>query len=84
MANKTITELQNRLAKIQSLVAELDAMIAAAKSLPLSLLADDDQHDPEIENDGQPDEYTEWQDFMGGDDWDQGQFDDGGDSMCEY
>lgn len=25
--------------------------------------------------DGQPDEYTEWQDFMGGDDWDHGQYD---------
>jgi len=30
----------------------------------------------ELENDGQPDEYTEWQDFNGGDDWDHGQFDD--------
>lgn len=29
----------------------------------------------EYEDDGQPDEYTEWQDFMGGDDWDQGQYD---------
>ena len=27
-------------------------------------------------DDGQPDEYTEWQDYMGGDDWDHGQFDD--------
>ena len=25
------------------------------------------------EYDGQPDEYTEWQDYMGGDDWDHGQ-----------
>ena len=30
---------------------------------------DDDDYD------GQPDEYTEWQDYMGGDDWDHGQFD---------
>lgn len=29
-------------------------------------------------DDGQPDEYTEWQDYMGGDDWDHGQYD------CEY
>ena len=29
-----------------------------------------------VEDDGQPDEYTEWQDVYGGDDWDQGQFDD--------
>ena len=28
--------------------------------------------------DGQPDEYTEWQDYMDGDDWDHGQYD------CEY
>jgi len=26
-------------------------------------------------DDGQPDEYTEWQDLYGGDDWDHGQFD---------
>ena len=26
-------------------------------------------------DDGQPDEYTEWQDYMGGDDWDHGQYD---------
>ena len=31
------------------------------------------------EDDGQPSEYDEWQDFYGGDDWDQGQYDyDGG------
>ena len=29
----------------------------------------------EDEDDGQPSEYDEWQDYMGGDDWDQGQFD---------
>ena len=28
-----------------------------------------------VEDDGQPDEYTEWQDVYGGDDWDQGQYD---------
>lgn len=38
------------------------------------------EDDYEIENDGQPDEYTEWQDFMGGDDWDQGQYD----TDCDY
>lgn len=26
------------------------------------------------DNDGQPDEYTEWQDYMGGDDWDHGEY----------
>ena len=29
----------------------------------------------EDEDDGQPSEYEEWQDFMGGDDWDHGQYD---------
>ena len=30
----------------------------------------------EEEYDGQPSEYDEWQDYMGGDDWDHGQCDD--------
>ena len=49
----------------------------------------DPEHDPigdaetdydiEVEeDDGQPTEYEEWQDFMGGDDWDFGQCDEGG------
>jgi len=28
------------------------------------------------DDDGQPTEYEEWQDVYGGDDWDQGQYDD--------
>lgn len=35
----------------------------------------DDDYDDDYESDGQPDEYTEWQDYMGGDDWDHGQYD---------
>ena len=34
-----------------------------------------DEDEYEYEDDGQPDEYTEWQDYMGGDDWDHGQYD---------
>ena len=34
--------------------------------------------DPDFEDDGQPSEYEEWQDYMGGDDWDNGQYDEGG------
>ena len=34
---------------------------------------DEDEFD---EDDGQPSEYEEWQDYMGGDDWDHGQYDD--------
>lgn len=37
-----------------------------------------DEEDYEDEDDGQPTEYEEWQDYMGGDDWDHGQYDDGG------
>ena len=35
----------------------------------------EDEEGFEFEDDGQPSEYTEWQDFNGGDDWDQGQYD---------
>ena len=38
----------------------------------------DDSRDLDLwqpEDDGQPDEYTEWQDVYGGDDWDHGQYD---------
>ena len=42
-------------------------------------LYEDDEHgDYRFESDeydGQPDEYTEWQDVNGGDDWDHGQYD---------
>lgn len=36
----------------------------------------DEENDDWYEDDGQPDEYTEWQDLYGGDDWDHGQYDD--------
>ena len=36
-----------------------------------------DEDEDWFADDGQPDEYTEWQDYMGGDDWDHGQFDAG-------
>jgi hypothetical protein len=31
--------------------------------------------DEQYDDDGQPDEYIEWQDLYGGDDWDHGQYD---------
>lgn len=49
-----------------------------AKHLDLSIDEVKDIEDYACENrdcDGQPDEYTEWQDYMGGDDWDHGQYD---------
>ena len=39
---------------------------------------DGDYDYPESDYDGQPDEYTEWQDYYGGDDWDHGQYDEYG------
>jgi hypothetical protein len=69
------------MAKQQMTKAELDQMVA----IHAEMVEDGwDENDDEIENDGQPDEYTEWQDFMGGDDWDQGQYDTDCDSMCDY
>jgi hypothetical protein len=38
-------------------------------------LSDVELHDSDYDHDGQPTEYEEWQDYMGGDDWDHGQFD---------
>ena len=43
-------------------------LYAGQSGLPLG----EDFH---CEDDGQPTEYEEWQDFNGGDDWDQGQYD---------
>ena len=37
-------------------------------------LHDGDEDEIE-EDDGQPSEYDEWQDYMGGDDWDFGEYD---------
>ena len=47
--------------------------IAKLDEMPLDYDGDDDYED---EDDGQPSEYEEWQDLYGGDDWDQGQYDD--------
>jgi|AP45_3_1055517.scaffolds.fasta_scaffold174385_1 hypothetical protein len=45
---------------------------------------DEDEYEEPEEDDGQPTEYEEWQDFYGGDDWDQGQHDDGDHSFGEW
>ena len=64
---------------------ELDAQLEA---IDLDIEHDADYHNLDVdeyeekyleleddEYDGQPDEYTEWQDVYGGDDWDHGQYD---------
>jgi len=43
----------------------------------LDLAMTEEYYDEEYEDDGQPSEYDEWQDYMGGDDWDHGQYDNG-------
>jgi len=48
-----------------------------ARQIEEAEMADLDEFDDDYYgyDDGQPDEYTEWQDLYGGDDWDHGQYD---------
>ncbi len=62
--------------QLQDLVDE--GTIPSLSEESYSEYEDGDNGYDEYEDDGQPDEYTEWQDYMGGDDWDQGQYDMGG------
>ena len=57
-------------------VVDTERMLAEADQR--AEVAEDVDDDDDYEDDGQPDEYTEWQDYMGGDDWDHGQYDDCG------
>ena len=57
-------------------VVETERMLAEADQR--AEVAEDVDDDDDYEDAGQPDEYTEWQDYMGGDDWDHGQYDDCG------
>ena len=66
---------------------ELDQMVKSMVAAEIEAdeenweeLESDDGHLELYEDDGQPDEYTEWQDYYGGDDWDHGQYD----SMEDY
>lgn len=52
-----------------------DAYEGAEYEMWLDSLEDEYEDEYEYEDDGQPDEYTEWQDVYGGDDWDHGQYD---------
>ena len=85
MTKQTMTQAE-RDAVVLALLVEVEAANAAATNYvtgdELGGYDDDDDYEFEIEDDGQPDEYTEWQDFMGGDDWDQGQYDN--DCDCMY
>lgn len=84
MTKQTMTQVE-----LDAMAAEMEVEAANAAATnyvtgdELGGYDDDDDYEFEIEDiDGQPDEYTEWQDFMGGDDWDQGQYDN--DCDCMY
>lgn len=56
--------------------AELDVQVEElARQLGVDAMLSDVDDDYDDCDDGQPDEYTEWQDVYGGDDWDHGQYD---------
>ena len=50
-------------------INDIEDMIREADDREELTIAEDDWD----EYDGQPSEYDEWQDYMGGDDWDHGQ-----------
>ena len=54
--------------------AELNAMVASMDEADFGPEIDIEVVDEDAYDDGQPSEYDEWQDYMGGDDWDQGQY----------
>jgi hypothetical protein len=39
------------------------------------VVEEEEEESNEDSDDGQPSEYAEWQDYLGGDDWDHGQYD---------
>jgi hypothetical protein len=56
--------------------AELDAQLEdLARQINVDIMLSDVDDECDDYDDGQPDEYTEWQDVYGGDDWDHGQYD---------
>ena len=61
---------------------KFDSMLNAMKSWRFNesgdVMPEDEDYDGFADldvDDGQPDHYTEMQDYMGGDDWDHGQYD---------
>jgi hypothetical protein len=63
-----------RMAELEMDIVELlnngdDAVVVAKKlSIPVEWVTDVEESVRGEEDDGQPSEYTEWQDYMGGDD----------------
>jgi len=77
MCNEVVGEFKNDLARQEF---EISFMCQKCQDFTFNdgepvEIQDDDDESQECEDDGQPTEYQEWQDFMGGDDWDHGQCD---------
>ena len=65
----------NRFTNPAELAAQMEEL---ARMIGVDIMLSDIEHHADyhdLEDDGQPDEYTEWQDVYGGDDWDHGQYD---------
>ena len=62
----------NRFTKPGELDAQLEDL---ARQINVDIMLSDVDDECDDYDDGQPDEYTEWQDVYGGDDWDHGQYD---------
>ena len=71
MCNEVVGEFKNDLSRREF---EISFMCQSCQDDFYGGEAPDDEP-IETEDDGQPTEYQEWQDFMGGDDWDHGQCD---------
>ena len=56
-------------------IPEHDPPVTGGIPLPDELVDNDWTEDDYSYDDKQPCEYTEWQDYMGGDDWDHGEYD---------
>ena len=71
------SEIARRLNIPTAWVQDIAEEYIGDENLEIELTDADSEDDLVYEHDGQPDEYTEWQDYMGGDDWDHGQYDEG-------
>lgn len=65
--------------EVREMISSGSSRDAVANAFPMLTQSDldmyfEDDHDGDTD-DGQPSEYEEWQDYMGGDDWDHGQYD---------
>ena len=75
----TFDEARDNVTDTEDTIIEADNRDTAGWFFNAVVTDEDDIDEDDIEEDDhQPSEYDEWQDYMGGDDWDHGQFDDCG------